>query len=161
MIGYHIIYRLPPCSLPPCVFLACPEHCQPKKEYYGEEKHEDSYSAPKKEYYKEEKHEEYEVRGAHHCCRQVNCVTCQHAAYAYDAQVFYIDSAAVGDSPNMQLSCQTKAARTQTMCCFMCHLLLFTSASPRRSTMVRRSTRSLTTSTSPTRSTTMRRSTRR
>jgi hypothetical protein len=31
---------------------------KPKKEYYGEEKHEDSYS--KKEY-KEEKHEEYEV----------------------------------------------------------------------------------------------------
>ena len=35
---------------------------KPKKEYYGEEKHEESYSAPKKEYYKEEKHEEYEVR---------------------------------------------------------------------------------------------------
>jgi hypothetical protein len=35
---------------------------KPKKVYYGEEKHEESYSAPKKEYYKEEKHEEYEVR---------------------------------------------------------------------------------------------------
>jgi hypothetical protein len=50
-----------------CLY-CCILQYKPKKEYYGEEKHEESYSEykPKKEepkYYKEEKHEEaYEVR---------------------------------------------------------------------------------------------------
>ena len=53
-------FRLP-------VLIPTPQY-KPKKEYYGEEKHEESYSEykPKKEepkYYKEEKYEEaYEVR---------------------------------------------------------------------------------------------------
>jgi hypothetical protein len=45
---------------------------QPKKEYYGEEKHEEKHEEykPKKEYYKEEKHEEYEVRLDSYCYPQ-------------------------------------------------------------------------------------------
>lgn len=38
----------------------------PKKSYYKEEKH-DEYQAPKKSYYKEEKHDDYEV-STHHTC---------------------------------------------------------------------------------------------
>ena len=51
---------------------AVPLQYKPKKEYYGEEKHEekhdDSYS--KKEYYKQEKHDEYEVRQSMDDCDQ-------------------------------------------------------------------------------------------
>jgi hypothetical protein len=48
------------------VLVLLPTQYKPKKEYYGEEKHEESYSAPKKEYYKEEKHEEsYQVSRKH------------------------------------------------------------------------------------------------